>query len=112
MKDKMYDVIIVGGSYSGLSAALALGRSMRTVLVIDDQRSCNIQTPHSHNFITNDGKTPEKFQHSQNAKSKITLRCNSSTDGQRQEAKRRTVLKSGPTQMKPSVQRSYYLQQA
>jgi thioredoxin reductase len=28
------------------------------VLIIDDGKPCNRQTPHSHNFITHDGKTP------------------------------------------------------
>ncbi len=55
---KNFDVIIVGGSYAGLSAAMALGRSLRNVLVIDSGLPCNRQTPHSHNFITQDGKTP------------------------------------------------------
>ncbi len=53
-----FDAIIVGGSYAGLSAAMALGRSLRNVLVIDSGLPCNRQTPHSHNFITQDGETP------------------------------------------------------
>lgn len=53
-----YDVIIVGGSYAGLSAAMALGRSLRKVLLIDSGEPCNRQTPHSHNFLTRDGETP------------------------------------------------------
>lgn len=53
-----FDVIIIGGSYAGLSAAMALGRSMRKVLIIDSGKPCNRQTPHSHNFITQDGETP------------------------------------------------------
>lgn len=53
-----FDVIIIGGSYAGLSAAMALGRSLRKVLVIDSGKPCNAQTPHSHNFLTHDGKTP------------------------------------------------------
>lgn len=53
-----YDVIIVGGSYSGLSAAMSLGRSLRQVLIIDSGLPCNRQTPHSHNFITQDGERP------------------------------------------------------
>src|SRR5690606_25607991 len=52
------DVVIIGGSYAGLSAAMALGRSMREVLVIDSGKPCNAQTPHSHNFLTQDGRTP------------------------------------------------------
>lgn len=58
MKDKIFDVLIVGGSYAGLSAAMALGRSMRDVLIIDSGKPCNRQTPHAHNFITHDGDTP------------------------------------------------------
>ncbi|OAD91487.1 pyridine nucleotide-disulfide oxidoreductase [Aequorivita soesokkakensis] len=53
-----FEVIIIGGSYAGLSAALALGRSLRKVLVIDSEKPCNNQTPHSHNFLTQDGQTP------------------------------------------------------
>lgn len=53
-----FDVIIIGGSYAGLSAALALGRSRRRVLIIDSGAPCNRQTPHSHNFLTQDGETP------------------------------------------------------
>src|SRR3954464_12618499 len=53
-----FDVIILGASYSGLSAARALGRSLRKVLIIDSGLPCNRQTPHSHNFITHDGETP------------------------------------------------------
>ncbi|UHG89889.1 NAD(P)/FAD-dependent oxidoreductase [Spirosoma oryzicola] len=52
------DVIIIGGSNAGLSAALTLGRSLRNVLVIDGGKPCNRQTPHSHNFLTQDGETP------------------------------------------------------
>jgi len=58
MKEKNFDVIIIGGSYSGLSAAMSLGRSLRQVLVIDSGLPCNRQTPHSHNFITQDGEKP------------------------------------------------------
>lgn len=52
------EVIIIGGSYAGLSAALALGRALRQVVVVDSGRPCNRQTPHSHNFLTRDGSTP------------------------------------------------------
>ena len=54
----MYDVIIIGGSYAGLSAAMALGRSMRDVLIIDSGKPSNRQAPTSHNFITHDGEIP------------------------------------------------------
>lgn len=56
-----FDVIILGGSYAGLAAAMALGRALRNVLVIDAGHPCNSQTPYSHNFLTNDGKTPTEI---------------------------------------------------
>jgi len=56
-----FDVIIIGGSYSGLSAAMALGRSLRNVLIIDSGKPCNRFTPHSQNFITHDGVKPAKI---------------------------------------------------
>jgi thioredoxin reductase len=56
-----YDVIIVGGSYSGLAAGMALGRSLRRVLIIDGGNPCNRQTPYSHNFLTQDGKAPAEI---------------------------------------------------
>lgn len=58
IQQKHFEVIIIGGSYSGLSAAMSLGRSLRQVLVIDSGLPCNRQTPHSHNFITHDGEVP------------------------------------------------------
>ncbi|MBS1741737.1 MAG: NAD(P)/FAD-dependent oxidoreductase [Bacteroidetes bacterium] len=59
--NKLYDVIIVGGSYAGLAAAMALGRALKKVLIIDNGNPCNKQTPHSHNFLTNDGKSPAEI---------------------------------------------------
>lgn len=56
-----YDVIIIGGSYAGLSAALVLGRSLRRVLVLDSGKPANRQTPHSHSFLTRDGETPAEL---------------------------------------------------
>lgn len=56
-----FEIIIIGGSYAGLSAAMALGRSLRKVLVIDSGKPCNRQTPHSHNFLTQDGNTPKEI---------------------------------------------------
>src|SRR5690554_1861864 len=58
---KDFDVIIIGGSYAGLSSAMALGRALRNVLIIDSGLPCNRQTPHSHNFLTQDGKTPKEI---------------------------------------------------
>lgn len=60
-QERQYEVIIAGGSYSGLAAGMALGRALRNVLIIDSGNPCNKQTPHSHNFLTNDGKTPQEI---------------------------------------------------
>ena len=64
MNTTEYEVIIIGGSYSGLSAAMALGRSLRKTLVMDSGKPCNEQTPHSHNFLTQDGKSPKEIAES------------------------------------------------
>lgn len=55
---KTFDVIIIGGSFAGLSAAMSLARAVRNVLVIDSGKPCNAPTPYSHNFITHDGSKP------------------------------------------------------
>ncbi|WAC14525.1 NAD(P)/FAD-dependent oxidoreductase [Dyadobacter pollutisoli] len=55
---KNFDVVIIGGSYAGLSAAMTLGRAMQNVLIIDSGKPCNRQTPHAHNLITHDGRSP------------------------------------------------------
>ncbi|WP_333600930.1 NAD(P)/FAD-dependent oxidoreductase [Flavobacterium sp.] len=57
-KKQLFDVIIIGGSYSGLAAAMALGRALKKVLLIDSGKPCNAATPYSHNFLTQDGQTP------------------------------------------------------
>jgi len=54
----MLDTVIVGGSSAGLSAALILGRSLRRVVVLDDQKPCNRFTHASHGFLTRDGTPP------------------------------------------------------
>lgn len=57
-KNDLYEVIIIGGSYAGLSAALSLGRSLRKTLIIDSGTPCNKKAPSAHNFITYDGSSP------------------------------------------------------
>jgi thioredoxin reductase len=59
--DKDFDVIVIGGSYSGLAAGLALGRALRDVLIIDSGQPCNRSTPRSHNFLTQDGTSPSEI---------------------------------------------------
>ncbi|MBB6270139.1 thioredoxin reductase [Pedobacter cryoconitis] len=61
MEKQEFEVIIIGGSYSGLSAAMSLGRAIRKTLIIDSGAPCNQQTPQSHNFITQDGFSPAQI---------------------------------------------------
>jgi len=58
MTEKTYDVVIIGGGAAGLSAALALGRSRRSVLVIDAGRPRNAAAAGVHVFLTRDGTPP------------------------------------------------------
>ena len=51
----IFDAIIVGGSYAGLSAATQLARARRRVLVIDGGQRRNRYASHSHGFLTQDG---------------------------------------------------------
>jgi thioredoxin reductase len=59
----MLDVAIIGGSSAGLSAALILGRSLREVVVVDDQKPCNRFSHASHGFLTRDGTSPSELMH-------------------------------------------------
>ncbi|MFJ7311617.1 NAD(P)/FAD-dependent oxidoreductase [Pseudomonas sp. NPDC098747] len=54
----VYDVIVVGGSYAGLSASLQLGRARRKVLVIDAGQRRNRFAESSHGFLGQDGRAP------------------------------------------------------
>jgi thioredoxin reductase len=56
-----YDVIIVGAGNAGLSAALALGRARRKVLVLNGGAPRNAPTDASHNFFTRDGTPPSEL---------------------------------------------------
>lgn len=57
----MNDVIIVGGSFAGLSAALQLGRARRTVTVLDTNTQRNRYAAHAHGILGHDGKPPRQI---------------------------------------------------
>ena len=57
----MHDVIIVGGSFAGLSAALQLARTRRKVLVVDLGLRRNRFAAHSNGFLGQDGKAPGRI---------------------------------------------------
>ncbi|ANB19501.1 NAD(P)/FAD-dependent oxidoreductase [Dokdonella koreensis] len=52
------DVVVIGGSYAGLSAALQLARARRRVLVVDAGVRRNRFAAHSHGFLGQDGRAP------------------------------------------------------
>ena len=53
-----YDVVVVGGGAAGLGGALILGRSRRSVLVIDAGEPRNAPASGVHGFLTRDGTDP------------------------------------------------------
>src|SRR5438876_6960364 len=54
----MNDVIIIGGSFAGLAAALQLGRARRRVTVLDTGLPRNRFAGHSHGLLGHDHKPP------------------------------------------------------
>ncbi|OGG60092.1 pyridine nucleotide-disulfide oxidoreductase [Candidatus Kaiserbacteria bacterium RIFCSPHIGHO2_02_FULL_50_50] len=54
----MTDVIIIGGSFAGLAAALQLGRARRKVTVLDTGLPRNRFAGHSHGLLGHDHKPP------------------------------------------------------
>ena len=54
----MNDVIIIGGSFAGLAAALQLGRARRKVIVLDTGRPRNRFAGHSHGLLGHDHTPP------------------------------------------------------
>lgn len=57
----MQDVIVIGGSYAGMAAALQLARARRKVLVIDAGQRRNRFASHSHGFLGQDGVDPAQI---------------------------------------------------
>lgn len=58
-ESRIFDVVIIGGSFAGLSAALCLGRALRQVMVIDNSDPCNKPSSHAQNFLSHDGQHPQ-----------------------------------------------------
>ncbi|MEV8507881.1 NAD(P)/FAD-dependent oxidoreductase [Actinoplanes sp. NPDC051475] len=57
-----YDVIVIGGGPAGMSAAVALGRALRTVLLVDAATPRNAPADGIHNYLTRDGIPPAEFR--------------------------------------------------
>ncbi len=58
MTQQTWDAIVIGGGPAGLSAAQALGRSLRRTLVIDAGSPRNRFASHMHNLLGHDGLPP------------------------------------------------------
>lgn len=56
-----HDVIVVGGGYAGMAAALQLVRARRNVLVIDGGKRRNRFAKKSHGFLSQDGADPAEI---------------------------------------------------
>lgn len=54
----MFDAVIVGGSFAGLSAALQLARASRSVLILDEGQPRNRMSPAAHGVPGWDGVPP------------------------------------------------------
>jgi thioredoxin reductase len=94
MSDTTYDVIIIGGSYAGLSAALQLGRARRKILIIDEGLRRNRFASHSHGFITQDGVDPAAI--AAEARAQVTeYRTVEWVSGRADAAKRKVEVSSG-----------------
>jgi thioredoxin reductase len=57
----MHDVIVVGGGYAGMAAALQLLRARRSVAVIDAGIRRNRFASHAHGFLGQDGVPPQQI---------------------------------------------------
>ena len=57
----MQDVIVIGGSYAGMAAALQLLRARRKVMVIDAGQRRNRFASHSRGFLGQDGVDPAQI---------------------------------------------------
>ncbi|MFF1830089.1 NAD(P)/FAD-dependent oxidoreductase [Paenarthrobacter sp. NPDC058040] len=58
---QQYDVVVIGGGAAGLSAAVTLGRALRSVLVIDAGEPRNAPASGVHGFLSRDGMDPKEL---------------------------------------------------
>ncbi|SFS01699.1 NAD(P)/FAD-dependent oxidoreductase [Yoonia litorea] len=56
------DVVVIGGSFAGMSAALQLGRARQSVKVFDTKKPRNRFAPTAHGFLGHDGRTPAEIR--------------------------------------------------
>ena len=119
----MFDAIVVGGSFAGISAALQLARARRQVLVVDAGQPRNRFAAAAHGFYGHDGRPPlvirDEAQRQLAAYPNVTLVQGEATaalrmddsfvvdingpDGLRQERGRRLVLTTGVRDELPPI---------
>jgi thioredoxin reductase len=61
MSENEYDVVVIGGSAAGLSAALVLTRARRRVAVVDSGEPRNAPAAHMQGFLSRDGLPPAEL---------------------------------------------------
>ncbi|CAG98464.1 NAD(P)/FAD-dependent oxidoreductase [Kluyveromyces lactis] len=61
MSKEINDLVIIGGSYAGMSAALQLVRARRKVVIIDEGIRRNRFAKESHGFLGSDGASPNEI---------------------------------------------------
>jgi thioredoxin reductase len=60
-REKIYDVVVVGGGAAGLGAAVTLCRSLRSVLVVDAGEPRNGRSTGVHGFLSREGLPPAEL---------------------------------------------------
>ncbi|AMU31787.1 NAD(P)/FAD-dependent oxidoreductase [Mycobacteroides abscessus] len=59
--NKLWDVAIIGGGAAGLSAAITLARSRRSIVVIDDHHPRNAPADRVHNYLGRESTSPAEL---------------------------------------------------
>lgn len=60
---QQFDVILIGGNFAGLSAALQIACARRQVLIVDAGQPRNCFAAGSHGFLSQDGEKPRISAH-------------------------------------------------
>ena len=89
----LYDVIVVGGSYAGMAAALQLLRARRQVLIVDAGERRNRFAAHSHGFLGQDGADPAVIARQAASSSRPIRRCAGSTGWRSTQGRTTTVYR-------------------
>ena len=58
---EVFDVAIIGGGFSGLSAALLLGRYLRQTVIFDDGPTRNSKSKHVHAYLGFENSSPKEL---------------------------------------------------